>query len=140
MGRDDFKLFVEKTVEEVLQLAEEYSGKSLSRQVAFQWLGQPLTREEIVEEIVRRVFLDEDRIYPCVDIGVGDLLDDGTPVIVATVAGYAPRPWGQNWMAKEGPFIHVIGAPFLAKVRGEPLKHSPAFSFIIPGMKDLRPL
>jgi hypothetical protein len=37
---------------------------------------------------MRRVFVDEDHIRPCVDIGVGDLLDDGTPVIMANVAGY----------------------------------------------------
>lgn len=120
MTRAEFTTFVEATLEDVIALAEEQSGKRLSREIAFQWLfskDEPL-RERIVAAIVDRVYVDENAIYPCVDIGVGDLLDDGTPLIVASVAGYPPRPFGQNWTGRAGPFVRIIGGPFMAKVSG----------------------
>jgi hypothetical protein len=138
MTREEFSTFVEQTLQSVLQLAEEYSGASLPRVFGFRWLGHDLLRENIVEEIVGRVFVDEEHIYPCVDIGVGDLLEDGTPVIVASVAGYSPQPFGKNWHGNDGPFIHVVGQPFLDKIRGRSRKDGKLFGFIIPGMKDMK--
>src|SRR5271167_1595063 len=44
------------------------------------------------------------RGYPCVDLGVGDLLEDGSLIIVGNVSGNAPRLFGQNWTGREGPF------------------------------------
>ena len=120
MTRAEFTTFVEATLEDVIALAEEQSGKRLSREIAFQWLfskDEPL-RERIVAAIVDRVYVDENAIYPCVDIGVGDLLDDGTPLIVASVAGYPPRPFGQNWTGRAGPFVRIIGGPFMTKASG----------------------
>jgi hypothetical protein len=62
------------------------------------WVAQtPRITENIVEQIVKRVFIDEEHIYPCVDLGVGDLLEDGSLLIVGNVSGHAPRPFGQNW-------------------------------------------
>ena len=120
MTRDEFTKFVEDTLEDVIALAEERSGLRLPREVAFQWLiskGEPV-RTGIAETIVSRVYINENSIYPCVDIGVGDLLEDGTPLIVASVAGYPPGPFGQNWTGKPGPFIRIIGGPFMAKANG----------------------
>src|SRR5579859_5057156 len=99
MNREDFTAFVARTLDDVIQLAEQKCGKGLSRRIAFRWLGKshPIVSENIVEHIVERVFVDEEHIFPCVDIGVGDVLADGTLLIVANVAGYAPRPFGQNW-------------------------------------------
>lgn len=119
MTKEDFQNFVEKTIEEVIQLAEKESGKSLSRKIVFQWFFQktePIS-ENISQHITDRVYVDENNIYPCVDIGVGDILKDGTLLILANVAGYSARPWGINWQGKEGPFIHIIGHQFLDKVR-----------------------
>jgi hypothetical protein len=99
-------------------------------------MTRELIRENIVEEIVARVFVDDEHIYPCVDIGVGDLLQDGTPLIAANVAGYPPGPFGKNWTGTDGPFIHIIGGSFLARLQGLPVKDSQVFGFIIPGMKD----
>jgi hypothetical protein len=141
MTREEFTSFVEKTVEEVICLAEQKSGKQLPRTFAFQWFGQsqPLITENVIEHIVRRVFVDEEHIYPCVDIGVGDLLEDGSPLIVGSVAGYAPREFGENWTGRRGPFIHIIGAPFLNRIAGRPTPLSPdgIFSYSIPDMKNL---
>jgi hypothetical protein len=85
MNRENFVAFVSRTLNEVIALAEEKSGKVLSsRKIAFRWLGrsQPVVTENIVA---------------CVDIGVGDVLDDGTLLVVGSVAGYAPRLCGVIW-------------------------------------------
>lgn len=118
MTKTDFQNFVAKTLEEVIHLAEKESGKSLSRKIAFRWFVQkeePI-RQNITQHITDRVYVDEVNIYPCVDIGVGDILEDGTLIIFANIAGYDPKPWGMNWQGNEGPFIHIIGQKFLNKV------------------------
>jgi hypothetical protein len=105
MKREEFAAFVAKTLEDVILLAEQKGGKKLPRRFAFQWLlGRSSSRvtENIVEHIVQRVFVDEEHIYPCVDIGVGDLLEDGSLLIVGSVAGYAACPFGKNWTDREG--------------------------------------
>jgi hypothetical protein len=89
MTRQEFTRFVETTVEEVISLAERKCGKKLPRSYVCRWLGrsQPLITENVIEYIVQRVFVDEDHIYPCVDFGVGDLFEDGTLLLVGSVAG-----------------------------------------------------
>jgi len=141
MTREEFMHFVDDTIEEVIGLAEKKSGKALPRTFAFRWLGnsQPLITENVIEHIMQRVFIDEDHIYPCVDIGVGDLREDGSLLIVGSVARYAPRPFGENWTGRKGPFIHIIGAPFLNRMAGKPTS-SPTegiFGYSIPDMEDL---
>jgi hypothetical protein len=141
MTRVEFSTFVEASLQSAMRLAEEYSGRSLPSRFAFQWLGQALIRENIVEVIVSRVFVDENHIYPCVDIGVGDLLDDGTPVIVALVAGYAPKPFGKNWQGKEGPFIQLSklsGNRFSTRYKAYRWGEINCLAFITPGMKNLK--
>ena len=138
MNREDFAAFVARTLDDVIQLAEEKCGTELSRKIAFRWLGRshPVVRDNIVEHIVERVFVDEEHIYPCVDIGVGDVLDDGTLLVVGSVAGYAPRPFGQNWTGRDGPFVRIVGGPFLNKTAGKKDSWSPdkPFAYITPDM------
>ena len=120
MTRDEFKEFVAETLEAVIQLAERETGKSLPREIAFKWFSQnsaPI-RGGIVEHITDKVFIDEEHIFPCVDIGVGDIMADGTPVIYANIAGYEPRPFGKNWHGTDGPFIHIIGQNAIGKLSG----------------------
>jgi len=142
MTREEFTHFVERTIEDVICLAEQKCGKALPRTFAFRWLGrsQPLITENAIEHITRRVFVDEDNIYPCVDIGVGDLLEDGSLLIVGSVAGYAPRPFGDNWTGREGPFIHIIGGPFLNRIAGKPSGSSTdgIFAYSIPDMQNFK--
>jgi len=132
MNREDFAAFVARTLEDVVQVAEAKCGKESSRKIAFVWLGRshPVVNENIVEYIVKRVFVDEEHIYPCVDIGVGDRLDDGTLLIVGSVAGYAPRPFGQNWTGRDGPFVRIVGGPFLNKMAGKKDSWAPDKSFV----------
>jgi hypothetical protein len=142
MNRENFAVFVQKTLDEVVELAELKVNRKLARRLAFQWLGKdkPRITEGIVEYIVERVYVDEDHIYPCVDIGVGDILKDETILIVGSIAGYPPGPFGQNWTGREGPFVHIVGAPFLARLSRKNVDWSPekgAFGFIIPDMKKI---
>jgi hypothetical protein len=136
MNREDFAAFVARTLDDIVQVAEEKCGKQSSRKIAFVWLGNShrIVSENIVEHIVERVFVDEEHIYPCVDIGVGDLLDDGTLLIVGSVAGYAPRPFGQNWTGRDGRFVRIVGNPFVNKMAGKKDSWAPdkAFVFITP--------
>jgi hypothetical protein len=141
MKREEFAAFVESTVKEVISLAEEKCGKRLQRKYAFRWLGRshPTVSNNVVEHIVERVFVDEEHVYPCVDIGVGDILEDGSLLIIGSVAGYAPRPFGPNWTGRMGPFVHVVGRPFLNRIAGKDTKWSAegTFSYIIPDIKKL---
>ncbi|HEY2473909.1 MAG TPA: hypothetical protein VGI19_03825 [Candidatus Cybelea sp.] len=140
MTRDEFTRFVADALEDVIRLAEERCGKPVLRNIAFQWLGskdEP-TRECIVETIVDRVFVDDEHIYPCVDMGVMDLLADGTPLVRAGVAGFTPQPFGKNWTDRQGPFVRVIGNAFLARMAGKPYPESALISFLIPDMANLK--
>ncbi len=139
MTREDFSEFVEKSVEEVIRMAEKKCGTTFPRKYSFRWLGRshPLVEQNVVEHIVERVFVDEEHIYPCVDIGVADLLDDGSLLIVGSVAGYASRRFGRNWTGREGPFVQVVGVPLLNRMAGKPSNWTPdgTFAFITPDLK-----
>jgi hypothetical protein len=141
MNREEFAAFVTETLEDVIRLAEEKSGAKLPRKIAFRWLGRSTSTvtDNIVQYIVERVFVDEEHIYPCVDIGVGDLLEDGSVLIVGNVAGYPPRAFGKNWTGRDGPFVRIVGQPFLNKMAGKPHSWSPegTFGFITPDLKKL---
>jgi hypothetical protein len=136
MNRDEFTVLAATTLDEIVQLAEEKCGKRLSRNLAFRWLGSSysVVSSDIPEYITERIFIDEEHIYPCVDIGVGDVLDDGTLLIVGIVAGYKPRPFGKNWTGRSGPFVPIVGAPFLNKISGKQSSWSPGepLAYIIP--------
>jgi hypothetical protein len=134
--RETFVAFVEKTLEEVITLAEKTTQKTLPRKYAFQWLGKahPRVTEGVVEHIVQRLYVDSEHIYPCVDIGVADLIEDGTLLIVANIAGYAPCGFGRNWTGRKGPF-QIVGSPLIERMAGQTPKWTPesgAFSFSTP--------
>lgn len=141
MNREEFTAFVGRTLDDVIQLAEEKCRRKLSHKTAFRWLGrsQPVVSEKIAKHIVDRVFVDDEHIYPCVDIGVGDVFEDGTLLIVGSIAGYAPRPFGRNWTGRDGPFVHIVGGPFLNKMAGKKDGWSPdkAFRFITPDVPKM---
>jgi hypothetical protein len=139
MDRESFAVLVARTLEEVIVLAEETTHKKLPRRFAFQWLGKahPRVTENIVEHIMQRIYIDSEHIRPCVDIGVGDLLEDGTLLIVANVAGYEPCAFQRNWTGREGPFVYIVGSPFMSRMEGKPHSWTPengSFGFSIPKM------
>jgi hypothetical protein len=140
MQRELFADFVAQTLEDVIVLAEEKVGKKLPRRIAFQWLGeaQPQITEGVVEYIVQRVYLDAEHIYPCVDLGVADLAEDGSLLIVGNVSGYPATTFRRNWTGREGPFVRIVGSPLVERMRGHSPKWKPeagSFSYTIPDMK-----
>ena len=84
MNRKEFSTFVSSALEEAIEFAEEKAGQKLPRMLAFQWLfhSNQLITDNIVEEIVTHVFIDEEHIHPSVHLGVADLLEDGSLLIV----------------------------------------------------------
>jgi hypothetical protein len=136
MNREDFTAFVAQALDDVIQLAEKKCGKQLGRRFAFQWLGtaHPVVTENVAEYIAARVYVDEEHIFPCVDIGVGDLLPDGRPLIVGSVAGYKPGPFQKNWTGRLGPFVYIVGQPLLNRMAGKESLWSPdkPFAYIRP--------
>ena len=110
MNREQFKVFIEQELENVIQFAEKHTGKQLARRYCFRWVFKgELFCENIPEVIAQRVYEDEDHIRPCVDIAVTDFLDDGRLVIDGIIAGYPPGPFGKNWTGNDGPFVYGVG-------------------------------
>jgi hypothetical protein len=145
MNREEFSTFVSTALEEVVEFAEEKAGQKLPRKFALQWLdpSNPRITENIVEHIVERVFIDEKHIYPDVDLGICDQLEDGSLLIVGNVANYPPpRPFGRNRKGLEGPFTPIVGIAFLNKLVGVKDSFSPdqPFSFITPDLAKPGPL
>jgi hypothetical protein len=141
MKRELFVEFVSQVLQDVIVLAEEKTGKKLPKRLAFQWLGKnhPRITEGISEYITQRVYIDEEHIYPCVDIGAGDLLEDDSLLIVASVSGYAPRPFGKNWTGRSGPFVYIVGTPLIARLEGKAFEWTPeagSFGYITPKVID----
>lgn len=62
-----------------------------------------------IEEPSSRVWEGPNRIHPCVDLLVSELLDDGRLLIHVYVAGYAPTEFGKNWSGREGPYVFGYG-------------------------------
>ncbi|MEZ0225347.1 MAG: hypothetical protein ACAH83_12400 [Alphaproteobacteria bacterium] len=118
MTRDEFKAHVTATIEYVIRHAEQKIGRALPRRYCFNLFHAstpPIPEEAVVDFITDRVYIDSENIYPCFDIGVGDLLDDGRVLIVGNRAGFAPGPWQKNWTGRDGPFVPIIGGQLLAK-------------------------
>jgi hypothetical protein len=118
MTRDEFKAHVVETIEGIIREAERRVGQSLSRNYCFNWIGaksEPIAQEQVVEFITQQTYIDADNIYPCFDLGVGDILDDGRLLLNGYRAGYPPRAWGKNWTGRDGPFVPIMGQLFIDK-------------------------
>lgn len=117
MKREEFREFVDKTLDEVKLYAELHANKSLPTEFKFKWLRddcEPVYgRENVVNEIVRLVFVDEDKIYPCVDLNIG--LEDDLISITSWIANYDPRPFQSGWSKRPGPFIYCVGQGVISK-------------------------
>ncbi len=116
MTREDFNAHVEETIESCIQEAEKRVGQQLPRRYCFNWIAaktEPVPQEQVAEFITEHVYVDSEHIYPCFDIGVADMLDDGRLLVFGYRAGYPPRPWGKNWTGRDGPFVRMIGQKFL---------------------------
>ena len=79
LTREDFNRMVAGAIEAVTQIAEQRVGRELPRSYSLRWLGGLVIGRDdgIVEMITNRVFVSNDKIYPCVDLFLDDLLSDG---------------------------------------------------------------
>jgi hypothetical protein len=120
MNREEFSNYVSMAIEEAIQFAEDKTGQKLPRKFAFLWFDRPESRitENIVEHIVERVFIDEEHMCASVNLGVCDLLDDGSLLVLGSVYDDRLRPFKRNSNGREGPFSPMVGISFLNKMVG----------------------
>lgn len=112
---------MDKTVGELILYAELHAGQDFSdHELEFEWQSYNRTvtkgRESIVYEITDKVFVAEDKIYPCVDLII-EKPNSREPILKITGgrAGYEPRPFGRGWSNRPGPFIYGIGRGIKSK-------------------------
>jgi len=116
MTREAFKAHVQETIDSFIQETEKRIGQRLERRYCFNWIGaknEPVPQEQVAEFITQQAYVDAEHIYPCFDIGVGEMLDDGRLLLVGYRASYPPRPWGKNWTGRDGPFVFILGQKLL---------------------------
>jgi hypothetical protein len=123
MTRDEFKTHVADTIEDAIRLAEQKTERSLPRRYCYSSFADviasepPIPEEKVVDALTDQIYVDSDHIYPCFDIGVGDLLDDGRVLITGNRAEYPPTKFGKNWTGREGPFVLVVSQKFLDRFK-----------------------
>ncbi|WP_045470012.1 hypothetical protein [Winogradskyella sp. PG-2] len=64
----------------------------------------------MIELIAEKVYLSENRIYPCVDLVVEKITDENRISMRGLRAGYEPKEFGKGWSNRPGPFIYAIGS------------------------------
>ncbi|MCC6795960.1 MAG: hypothetical protein IT366_12655 [Candidatus Hydrogenedentes bacterium] len=111
MTRTEFQSFVEQSIREVLELAEKVLQRELTLAPYLRWnYSSELIKENLAEAITARVYIDSEHIYPCVDLGVGEVDYDGRPILYAIISSHAPEPFGKNRDGRPGPFIYILPA------------------------------
>ncbi|WP_289056108.1 hypothetical protein [Carboxylicivirga marina] len=110
MTKKEFIKFVEKTLDEVKKYAEVHTDQSLPDKFKFKWLRddcEPVSgRENVINEIVRLVYVQDDKIYPCVNLNIG--LEHEYISLTSWIANYKPRPFQKGWSNRPGPFIYCV--------------------------------
>lgn len=114
MTRNEFKKHIEKTLSELKLYAELHSGKELPNDFEFEWHFaeriKATGKDNVTELIAEKVYLDENKIYPCVDLIVEKVTNENRILISGRIAGYEPREFGKGWSNRPGPFIYGIGS------------------------------
>ena len=117
MNKKNFQDFVAKTLDELRLYAEIHADKSVSGEMEFRWLRKDcewvIGRESIIKEIVRLVFVGEDLIYPCCDLNIMELTNEGNLRIEGWIANFEPRKFQNGWSGRPGPFIYCVYEKFI---------------------------
>lgn len=117
MDKNEFKVFVNKTLDELHLYAEIHADKSISGDIEFKWLKKDCKlvsgRKKVIDEIVRLVFVDKDLIYPCCDLNIMEITKGGDLRIEAWIANYKPRPFQNGWSGRPGPFTYCVNNKFI---------------------------
>jgi hypothetical protein len=113
MKFEDFYQFVDKSINELIETAEIYRNTEIAHdEIEFCWGQLPKVRgrEAVILEIMDKVYVDENKIYPCVDLYYRGV-ENGILTITGSRAGYEPREFGVGWSGRKGPFIYGAGNP-----------------------------
>jgi hypothetical protein len=119
MTRDAFKKHVDETIESIIQEAESRAGHKFPRRYCFGFCNPAritAEQEQVSDYLTHEVYIDEEHIYPCFDLILDDILDDGRLLFVGYRAGFKPRPWQKNYTGRDGPFIRMFSKTFLDKI------------------------
>jgi len=109
MTLEEFKRHTADRVEASIRNTEQALGHELPRILGFRWISPsgPVVTVSIEDEIARLAYVDENHIFPCIDIGPSEIDTEGRLIIGALRAGCAARPFGKNWKSEDGPFILI---------------------------------
>jgi hypothetical protein len=121
MTREEFLIHTNEALRSAMVWAAEQLGKPLPMEYCVAWLGArdaEIVCSEMAEYIASRVYEGPDRIRPCVDLLVSELLDDGRALIRVYVAGYEPTSLGRNWSGREGPYVFGYGEKLKNQLAG----------------------
>ncbi|MDY0780363.1 hypothetical protein [Tenacibaculum sp. IB213877] len=117
MTREDFKVFINKTLLELKIYAESHINNKLPDDLEFYWASNTEKiirgKNNIVEEICEKIYLSEDKIYPCVDLIVEKKTSENLLLLSGHIAGYKPKEFGKGWSDRTGPFIYGISSELL---------------------------
>jgi hypothetical protein len=120
MTRPEFVVHTAQALADVIKWAGEKVGVTLPSNYCVGRLG---VRDEVicadaVEYVVSHVYEAPDRIRPCVDLVVSELLRDGSVLVRFNVAGYEAAPFQQNWSGREGPYVFCLATTLGREVAG----------------------
>jgi len=91
MTRDEFKKIVEEALETLVATAEQRLDRKFTRQYCLSGLGtKEVVPGDTIDFLTDWIFVDENHIYPCVDLFLDELLPDGRLRFRAYRAGYQP--------------------------------------------------
>jgi hypothetical protein len=113
MKFEDFYQFVDKTINELIETAEIYRNTKIDYDdIEFGWGELPKVkgREAVILEIMDKIYVDENKIYPCADLYFKGV-KNGILTITGFRANYELRPFGIGWSGRKGPFIYGAGTP-----------------------------
>jgi hypothetical protein len=97
MTRDEFKKVVDEALETLVATAEQRLDKKFPRQYCLSGFGsKEVVPGDAVEFLTNWVFVDEDHIYPCVDLFLEEMLPDGPLLFRAYRAGFKPCAYGEK--------------------------------------------
>lgn len=118
MTKEEFSKFVEKTLDELLLYVEIHTEQKFSGIEYFKW-GMKATQvfyglQNIVDEIVARVYISENEIYPCVDLFTFKVSNKDTIYIWGRIAGYPPTHFQKGYTGRPGPFHYFIDSGIIS--------------------------
>ena len=121
MERAEFVQHTARSLADAIVWAGERLGVCLPREYCVTWLGAKnpeIICSDMVESIVSRVYEGPDRIKPCVDLIVSELLDADRLLIRVSISGHEATIFGRGWTGRIGPYVFGYGEILRRQVLG----------------------